>query len=85
LANAELMLGKFEQALLYARKVHTIPHQSYASTHLIAGKALEAEHKFDEAAEEYRLVLQESLHDPAADRARQCLERLHQPVVANQR
>jgi Flp pilus assembly protein TadD len=85
LANAELMLGKFDQALLYARKVHTIPHQSYASAHLIAGNALEAEHQFNEAADEYRMVLQESPHDPAADRARECLERLYQPVVAKQR
>jgi tetratricopeptide (TPR) repeat protein len=100
LANAELMLGKFDQALQHARQALAIFQQagqgpardvSSAATlatdlpvaHMIAGKALEAKHRPNEAAAEYRAILQESPGAPAADNAQKALAGLQQPMAAS--
>jgi tetratricopeptide (TPR) repeat protein len=83
LSNVELALGKFDLAVAYARKVPQSFLQLFLVAHLIAGRALEAEKKFDEAAAEYKMIMaQTSSQDPAAMRAQDALARLHQPVVA---
>jgi len=84
LGNTELMLGKFDLALLYARKVDTVSHQGAPVAHLIAGNALEGQKKFEEAAAEYRALLQEAPNDPAAARAQEALARLHQTGAVTQ-
>jgi hypothetical protein len=50
---------------------------------MIAGKALEAKHRPNEAAAEYRAILQESPGAPAADNAQKALAGLQQPMAAS--
>lgn len=76
LSNAQLMLGKPEEALASARRVHTMEHAQYTLVHLIAAMALETLKRPAEAAAEYQLYLQESPTGPAAGRARAGLQAL---------
>jgi tetratricopeptide (TPR) repeat protein len=75
-ALTELELGKFADALACASRVHSSKHVGYASVHLIAGKSLEAMHRSDEAAAEYRQYLAEDPEGSNAARAREALARL---------
>jgi Flp pilus assembly protein TadD len=68
--------GKFEQAAASARRVHILPHQEYASAHVIAARALERLSRLDAAAAEYRLYLTEAPNGPHAEHARTALARL---------
>ena len=76
MADVEFLMGKYDQAVMYAHKVHTVPHQAYAVAHLIAGDSLAAQKKFTEAAAEYRTLLREAPEGPAANGARAGLRRL---------
>ena len=76
LAAAELLSGKYDEAVANARKVHAIPHKGYASAHYLAARALEAKNLSSEAAEEYEILLQEAPDDPNAVHAREALVRL---------
>lgn len=78
LAQAELVQHKFPDAVLYARKVHTIPHEGLGVSHLIAAQALEAQGKAQEAAVEYSTFLQEAPNDPMAPRVRSALAQIGQ-------
>jgi Tfp pilus assembly protein PilF len=85
ISNIDLALGKFDFAVTYARKVPTTYLSMYLMAHLIAGRALEAQKKFDEAAAEYKMVMaQTSSQDPAALRAQEALARLRQPATGQQ-
>ena len=67
---------RFEEAAMSARRVHSLPHQEYASAHVIAGRALERLGRLDAAAAEYRLYLTEAPNGPNADQAHTALARL---------
>ena len=75
-ALGQLTQGNFEEAAASAQKVHSLPHQEFASAHLIAGRALEHLRRFDAAATEYRLYLAEATNGPNAGQARAALARL---------
>jgi len=68
LAREELLSGQFEKALANARKVHTLPHDHFPDSHLIAGDALQRLNQPAEAVKEYELYLKE---DPDASNAAQ--------------
>ncbi len=76
LANAELLMQKFDQAIVNARKVHTLPHEAFAYTHVIAARALEATHQPELALAEYQLYLKEDPNGPNAARAREAVARI---------
>ncbi len=76
LALCYFALGRFDTAVLYARKVHALPHKAYAVAHLIAGNSLEALSKQQEAVDEYRRYLEEDPAGAQAEMARQALARL---------
>ena len=61
-AYAELQLRKFDEAILHARKAHSVEHKGLASVHIVSALALEAVNLPAEAAEEYRTYL---IEDPA--------------------
>lgn len=74
LAASELYLGKTEEAVATAKKVHSVPHEHFANSHLLAAQGLMNEKKFDLAADELRLFLKESPDDPNAKSARAALQ-----------
>ena len=80
LANTQLLLGKAEEAVNTARRLHSLEHGEYTLVHLIAARALETLKRPAEAAAEYQLYLQESPAGPAAGRARAGLQALQSPL-----
>jgi tetratricopeptide (TPR) repeat protein len=78
-ANSELLLGDFSNALIYARKAHTLPHQDFAIVHMIAARALEATQQPTEAVAEYRLYLAEDPKGKNAEQAQAAIARLEGP------
>ena len=77
-AYAELQLHKFEDAILHARKAHSVPHPALASVHIVAGLALEAQNRPAEAIEEYRTYLGEDPNGHDAARAKEKISKLAQ-------
>lgn len=75
-ALGQMTQGKFEEAAASAQKVHSLPHQEFASAHLIAGRALEHLRRFAAAVAEYRLYLAEAPNGPNAGQARAAFARL---------
>jgi tetratricopeptide (TPR) repeat protein len=77
LARARLLLGKWDQAIADANKVHAwAGHEAYAIVHLIAAKAWEEKGDRQQAALEYEQFLKEAPNDGNADRVRAALRSL---------
>lgn len=76
LANSELLLFHYNDAVLYARKAHSIAHKDFAIVHILAARALEGLGQPPEAVEEYRLYLEEAPTGRDAERARASIDRL---------
>jgi tetratricopeptide (TPR) repeat protein len=66
LAQAQLLDVHYEDAIASARKVHALPHNSYALVHYVAARACERLHRLSEAVSELRLFLNE---EPTGERA----------------
>ncbi|MCI0349317.1 MAG: tetratricopeptide repeat protein [Acidobacteriales bacterium] len=76
LAYVELLTGKLDRAVANARKVHTVPHEGFEISHLIAARALRKKQLRDEAIAEYRLFLKEAPTSATSPQARQELTEL---------
>jgi Tetratricopeptide repeat len=76
MSEAQFLSTHFDQALVYARKVYSVKHEKYELAHIIAGRALEAEHHPDQARLEYEVLIKESPSAPEAEEARKSLARL---------
>jgi tetratricopeptide (TPR) repeat protein len=66
LAQAQLLDVHYEDAIASARKVHSLPHNSYALVHYVAARACERLHRLSEAVSELGLFLSE---EPTGERA----------------
>jgi tetratricopeptide (TPR) repeat protein len=75
-AYAELQLHKFSDAIAHARKAHEGEHKGLASVHMVAALALEATDQKGEAANEYRVYLEEDPNGRDAARAKEKLAAL---------
>jgi tetratricopeptide (TPR) repeat protein len=75
-AYAELQVHSFKEAAEHALRVHSLPHDSLANAHVIAGYALEALGQKQEAAEQWGLYLKEDPKGPNAKRAQEAVARL---------
>jgi len=75
-ALSELQQKRLEDAVAMAQRVHSLPHQQYASAHMIAGRALELLNRPNDAAAEYRAYLAEAPAGDNAERARSALQRI---------
>jgi tetratricopeptide (TPR) repeat protein len=82
MAETELALRKFPDALLYARKVPADKSPDFAVVHIVAGRALEAENKSSEAVLEYQAFLKQAPQHPAAPEVEQALARLNRAPTA---
>jgi len=77
LAYCQALTGKFEKAVLTARRVHDFKdHAGYAYAHMIAATALQSSGKRIEAIQEYKQFLAEDPSDPRAATAKQQLQKL---------
>jgi tetratricopeptide (TPR) repeat protein len=76
MAATQLATGGFEEAITYAHKIHTLPHQKFAISHIIAARACEQSKKISQAIGEYQLYLQEAPQSPLAPGARDAMARL---------
>jgi tetratricopeptide (TPR) repeat protein len=84
-ANAALLTKHYEQAVTYARKAHTLPHQSLAGVHIVAALALEASGQPFDAIKEYQLYLDEDPKGRDAERAQKAIQRLSAPATEQPR
>jgi Flp pilus assembly protein TadD len=75
-AYALLQLKSYEEATALARRVHQFPHAGFAEAHMIAGYALAALGRKDEAVAEFELYLKEEPTGANAGQARESIARL---------
>ncbi|HYH00073.1 MAG TPA: tetratricopeptide repeat protein [Terriglobales bacterium] len=76
MAQAQLMTQHFDEAVTYARKAHSLAHQKLPMVHLIAGQALQAQNKPDEARIEYEIFLKEAPDSPQVGKVRSVIGQL---------
>ena len=79
-ANSEFLLHDFANALLYARKVHSLSHPGFAFVHIVAARALEATQQPTQALAEYHLYLAEDPNGKDAARAQAAVTRLSEAL-----
>jgi len=78
-AYLELQGHSFEDALADALKLHALPHEGMANTHMVSGYAAEALGRRDLAVKEFRLYLKEDPGGPNVKRVQEILSRLSEP------
>ena len=78
LSEAQLLEGKYDDAIATAAKVHSSPHAEYAVVHIYAGLALLREHRARDAEEQYATYLKEDPNGPKAPQVRAALAKLQQ-------
>lgn len=76
LAGALLEMGRPDDAIVTAKRVHALEHKSYPAVHLIMAKAFEEKGDKNAAVEEYRVYLAEAPADPNSAAAKSNIERL---------
>ena len=70
LAKVQLLSGHFQAAAETAQRIHLLPHGQFALAHYLAARALESEHRLNDAIAELELFLREESKGPRADAAR---------------
>lgn len=81
--QASFFSGDYGDVVGYARTLHLLPHTQFALIHFLAARALEAQHRSQEAASEYETFLAEDPRDPNANRAREFLTLLKVGEASN--
>lgn len=76
LCNAQLRIGKLDDVVLNAGRVHALEHSRFAFAHFLSAVALQNKSMPAEAAAEYRVYLQESPNGPNAESAKKALAKL---------
>lgn len=76
MAASQLATGGLNEAITYAHRIHNLPHEKFAISHIIAARALEQSKRAADAIGEYQLYLQEAPHSSLAPGAREALTRL---------
>ena len=79
LASSQLAQGELEQAVVNAKKVHSLKHEQFAFAHYVAAQALIKESQPQQAAEELKLFLQEAPNAPQAGAAKATLNAIQPP------
>lgn len=76
LCNAQLRIGKLDDVVANAARVHALEHARFAFAHFLAAVALQNKEMRTEAAAEYRVYLKESPNGPNAESAKKALAKL---------
>jgi len=74
--RVDFMQGQYEQTIVDARKVHSLPHQGYATVHYSAAAAYQRLNRIPEMIAELQTFLQEDPTSPSADSVRQTIAAL---------
>lgn len=78
LAITEYSLKKWADAVTYAQRVHSLPHDNYPIVHFLAARSLVNLDRPLDAIAEYKIFLQEAPNSDSAPEARQELARLQE-------
>lgn len=78
MAASQLATGGVDQAIAYAHRVHTLPHEKFAISHIIAARAFEQRNRAADAIVEYQLYVQEAPQSSLVPGARNAIARLQQ-------
>ena len=76
MAASQLATGGLDEAITYAHRIHNLPHEKFAISHIIAAHAFEQSKRAAEAIGEYQLYLQEAPQSSLAQGAREAMTRL---------
>jgi len=76
LAYSNLELGRFDDAIATARRVHELDHNDYVLVHFIAGEAYARKGARDQAIEQYSQYLKEAPMGPQAEKAKDIIRML---------
>lgn len=70
LCRAQFLDKHYDDSIGTARRVHAMPHASFALVHYIAARAYQRENRPAEAISEFKILLQEDPSGPRADAVR---------------
>jgi len=76
MAASQLATGGLDEAITYAHRIHNLPHEKFAISHIIAARAFEQTKRAADAIAEYQLYLQEAPQSSLAPGAREAMARL---------
>lgn len=76
MAASQLATGGFDEAITYAHRIHGLPHEKFAISHIIAARAFEESKRVAEAIGEYQLYLHEAPQGSLAPGVRDAMARL---------
>jgi Tetratricopeptide repeat len=71
--RVDFMQGKYEETITDARKVHSLPHQGYATVHYTAAAAYQRLNRIPEMIEQLKLYLKEDPDSPSASYVHQTI------------
>jgi tetratricopeptide (TPR) repeat protein len=74
--RVDFLQGRYEQTVTDAKKVHSLPHEGYASVHYSAAAALQRLNRIPEVIAELRTFLQEEPNSPSAKSVRETIAAL---------
>jgi tetratricopeptide (TPR) repeat protein len=84
LAQVQLLDRHYEDAIANARKVHAMPHDSYALVHYVAARACERLNRLADAIVEFKLFLSEEPSGVRSSAARQEMGAVQKQSVAGE-
>jgi Flp pilus assembly protein TadD len=73
LVRVDFMQGKYEETIADAEKVHSLPHQGYATVHYSAAAACQRLNRILQMVEQLKLFLKEDPTSPNADYVRKTI------------
>ena len=79
LVRVDFLLGRYEQSVADAKKVHGMSHEMYPWVHYTAASAYEHLGKIPESVTELKLYLEEDPQSPRADAVRQTILAMEKP------
>jgi Tfp pilus assembly protein PilF len=74
--RVDFLQGKYEETIADAQKVHSLPHEGYATVHYSAAAAYQRLNRIPEMVEQLKLFLKEDPNSPNADYVRKTISEL---------
>lgn len=74
--RVDFIQGNYEETIADAQRVHSLPHEGYATVHYSAAAAYQRLNRIPEMVEQLRLFLKEDPNNPNADYVRKTISEL---------